>query len=187
MLNKTRWRNSSTVLASYCFLSIRNKPEEFSNGCGANSFLTSKNKKWRPFCPVSCTLMIKKGLCATCCIYTPVLRKSVFLKCCMSVSNCTFLLRDPLVPWLRSFKQTWIFTLFTNGVSKLCDKASCRNCISCTDPSSEPEQVDKLLWWKRGGASLWVVGCAGVISTLGKEKTILFREAAEKLPKHQPT
>lgn len=45
MLNKTRWRNSSTVLASYCFLSIiRNKPEKFSNGCGANSVLTSKNE-----------------------------------------------------------------------------------------------------------------------------------------------
>lgn len=124
--------------------------------------------------------MIKKGLCTTCCIYTPVLWKSVFLKCCMSVSNCTFLLRDctfllrdPLVPWLRSFKQTWTFTLFTNGVSKLREKASCRNCISCTDPSSEPEQVDKLLRWKRGGASLWVVGCAGVISTLpGKDVAV---------------
>lgn len=185
MLNKTRWRNSSTVLASYCFLCIRNKPKEFSNGCGANSFLTSKNKKWRFFCPVSCTAMIKKGLCTTCCIYAPVLWKSVFLKC--RVSATSPFISDLLVPWLRSFKQTWIFTLFTNGVSKLCDKVSCRNLISCSDPSSEPEQVDKLLRWKRGGASLWVVGCAGVISTLGKEKTILFREAAERVPKRQPT
>lgn len=117
--------------------------------------------------------MIKKGLCTTCCIYTPVLWKSVFLKCHVSVSNFTFHLRDPLVPWLRSFKQTWIFTLFTNGVSKLCDKVSCRNLISCGDPSSEPEQVDKLLRWKRGGASLWVVGCAGVIGTLpGKDVAV---------------
>lgn len=49
MLNKTRWRNGSTVLASYCLLSIRNKPKEFSNGCGANSFLISKNKKMKFF------------------------------------------------------------------------------------------------------------------------------------------
>lgn len=87
MLNKTRWRNSSTVLASYCFLCIRNKPKEFSNGCGANSFLTSKNKKSRVFCPVSCTAMIKKGLCTTCCIYAPVLWKSVFLKCRVSATS----------------------------------------------------------------------------------------------------
>jgi len=90
MLNKTRWRNSSTVLASYCFLSIRNKPKS-SHGCGANSILTSKNnKKNEVVCPVSRTLIIKKGLCTTCCIYTPVLRKSVFLKCCTPVSDFTF-------------------------------------------------------------------------------------------------
>lgn len=184
MLNKTRWKNSSTVLASYCFLSIRNKPKEFSNGCGANSFLTSKNKK-RFFLPCILYSDDKKGtLYNILYLYTSPM-KSVFLKCCMSVSNFTFHLWDPLLPWLRSFKQTWIFTLFTNGVSKLCDKVSCRNHISCSDPSSEPEQVDKLLWWKRGGASLWVVGCAGVISTLGKEKTVLFREAAERVPNDQ--
>lgn len=60
MLNKTRWKNSSTVLASYCFLSLRNKPKEISNGCGENSFLTLKNKKWGGFCPVSCTLIRQK-------------------------------------------------------------------------------------------------------------------------------
>lgn len=83
---------------SLVLLSMRNKPKEFSNGCGAISFLTSKKPKNEVFCPVSCTLIIKKGLCTTCCIYTPVLWKSVFLKCCASVSNFTFHLRDPLVP-----------------------------------------------------------------------------------------
>lgn len=84
---------------------------------------------------------IKKGLCTTCCIYTPVLWKSVFFKCCMSVSNFTFLLRSScsLTQELQTNMNMYIFT---NGVSQLCDKASCRNCISCM---TQVQNLNKLI------------------------------------------
>lgn len=80
-----------------------------------------------------------------------------------------------------------IYTIYKWSVQAQWHKVSCKNRVSCGDPSSEPEQIDKVLRRKRGGASLRVVGCARVISTLGKKKTTPFRETVERAPEHQPT
>lgn len=77
-----------------------------------------------------------------------------------------------------------IYTIYKRSVQAQWHKVSCKNCVSCGEPSSEPEQVDKVLRGKRGGARLRVVGCARVIGTLGKEKTTPFRETAERVPGH---
>lgn len=62
-----------------------------------------------------------------------------------------------------------IYTIHKWSVQAQWHKVSCKNRISCGDPSSKPEQVDKVLRRKRGGASLRVVGCAGVIGALPGE------------------
>lgn len=65
-----------------------------------------------------------------------------------------------------------IYTIYKWSVQAQWHDVSCKNIISCGDPCSKPEQVDKVLRRKGGGAGLRVVGCARVIGTLGKEKTI---------------
>lgn len=77
-----------------------------------------------------------------------------------------------------------IYTIYKRSVQAQWHKVSCKNRVSCGEPSSEPEQVDKVLRGQRGGARFRVVGCARVIGTLGKEKTTPFRETAERVPGH---